>query len=111
MNNTEQLAYKIFEEDEKGTKTLFHGVSGSRILSKNAWLEADEKLVSDGTSKTRYTSGFHVLLTEKDAEDYLKCFTARTNKLKIKPVLVRGLRSKEHSRSPVFLAKWMKLEI
>lgn len=102
-------AFKIFEEDENGLKTLFHGVDGSRVLKPNKWITAKEKLVKDGTSKTQYLSGFHVLLNKKDAEDYMKSFSTRLEKLKIKPVLVRGLRPKEHSRSPVFLAKEMKL--
>lgn len=103
-------AYKIVETDDKGNiKTLFHGLNGSKIIPKNKWLKAKEKLVRDGTSKTWYISGWHVLLTHKDAVDYLKAFKTRLDRLKIVEVLVKDLRPKEHSPSPVFLAKSMLL--
>jgi hypothetical protein len=108
----EYKAFKIVEEDSLGRhKTLFHGLNGTRVIKRGEWLEADEKLVTDGTSKTRYLSGWHVLLEEQDAKDYLKSFTKRLDKLKIVPVTVKNIRSKEHSRSPVFLAKYLKYEV
>ena len=66
-------------------------------------------MVSDGTSKTKYLSGWHVLLEESHAHDYLKAFTKRLEKLKIIEVFVKEIRPKEHSRSPVFLAKELML--
>jgi len=103
-------AYKIVETDNgKDMKTLFHGVDGTRIITPGKWIKATEKMVSDGTSKTKYLSGWHVLLKKEEAHDYLKAFTKRLEKLKIIEVFVKDIRPKEHSRSPVFLAKELML--
>ena len=106
----EILAYKIVEtEDDVRLKTLFHGVGGTRIIAPETWIEANEKMVRDGTSKTWYLSGWHVLLEESHAYEYLKSFKNRLEKLRVVPVMVKELRPKEHSRQPVFLAKHLKL--
>ena len=105
-------AWKIVETDDKGNlKMLFHGLDGSRIIPENQWLVAEEKMVRDGTSKTYYLSGWHVLLERQHAVDYLKAFKNRLDKLRIIKVLVKDIRPKEHSPSPVFLAKEMMLEV
>ena len=101
------IAYKIVEDSPRGACTLFHGLDGSRVIPVGKWLKAEKKMVRDGTSHTYYESGWHVLLTEEDAKDYMKAFKRRLEKLRIVPVLVRNLRKKEHSRSPVYLADEM----
>lgn len=102
-------AYKIVERHNKGHKTLFHGVNGTRIIPKGVWVEADEKMVTDGSCQTEYLSGWHVLLEEQHAVDYLKAFKTRLDKLDIVPVWVKDIRPKAHSPSPVFLAKYMMM--
>jgi hypothetical protein len=109
MNNYKQM-FKIMIQDDKGNlKTLFHGLNGSKTLPRDVWLEANEKMVRDGSSKTWYLSGFHVLETKEECEEYLKFFKKPLNRI-IVPCLVKGeLRPKSHSRHPVYLAKFMKL--
>lgn len=105
-----RIWWKIVEQDEKtgNYKTLFHGLNGSRTLPKNVWLTAIEKMVGDGTSKTRYLSGFHILKSVKECEEYLTYFKTPKNRV-IVPCLARGnIRPKSHSRHPVFLAKQIK---
>ena len=87
----EKIWWKIVEQDEKtgDYKTLFHGLNGSRTLSKNVWLKAVEKMVGDGTSKTRYLSGFHILKTKEECEEYLTYFKTEKNRV-IVPCLARG---------------------
>jgi hypothetical protein len=105
-----KIWWKIVEKDEKtGTyKTLFHGLNGSRTLPQNTWLIANEKMVGDGTSKTRYLSGFHILKTYDDCEEYLTYFRTPKNRV-IVPCLAKGnIRPKSHSRHPVFLAREVK---
>lgn len=103
-------AWKIVETDNgEDMKTLFHGVNGTKTIAPGKWITAVEKMVKDGTSKTKYLSGWHVLLSEQEAHDYLKAFTKRLEKLKVIEVFVKGLRPKEHSRSDVFLAKELML--
>ena len=100
--------YRIVEVDDSGNyKTLFHGIAGSRQLPVGKWLKAVKKMVSDG-SGTEYLSGFHVLKTLKDCEEYLKKFRNVKTK-KIISIQARGLRRKTHSRHPVFLASYMKI--
>ena len=103
-------AYKIVEQHGPHLKTLFHGLDGTRTLPYGKWLTAVKKRVKDGTSKTTYLSGWHVLKSRSAAEDYLRAFTKRLDILKIVPVDVRGeVRLKGHSRSEVYLADQMRL--
>jgi|TARA_R100001086_G_scaffold232773_1_gene154164 hypothetical protein len=103
-------AYKIVEQHGLHLKTLFHGLDGTRTLPYGRWLTAVKKDVKDGTSKTTYLSGWHVLKSREAAEAYLRAFTQRLDILKIVPVDVRGeVRLKAHSRSEVYLADEMRL--
>ena len=95
------VAWKIFEVEDGNVKTLFHGVNGSKSIRRVEIVSADEKMVIDGTNGTEYLSGFHVLLAKSVAEEYMKSFRKRTEKLRILPVFVGDLRKKEHSRSEV----------
>lgn len=101
-------AYKIVEIVDGEIRTLFHGVNGTRIMPRGEWLRAHECQGQDGTSKTRYTTGWHVLPTYEDCVEYLTRFTKRLDLLKIVECEVEGVRPKEHSPSPVLLARWIK---
>ena len=103
-------AYKIVERDGADYKTLFHGLNGSRTIEPGVWLKADKKMVKDGTSKTTYLSGWHVLPSYEDCVEYMKKFTKRLDKLAIVECEVKETRPKEHSPSPVLLADYMRLE-
>jgi len=46
--------YKIVEKHQDGLRTLFHGNKGSRILKTNIWLEANIKMVIDGSDGKKY---------------------------------------------------------
>lgn len=77
-------AYKIVETDNgEDMKTLFHRVNGTRIIKPGVWTKANEKMVTDGSSQTKYLSGWHILLNKKEAHDYLKAFTKRLEKLRV----------------------------
>lgn len=104
----EVKAYKIVEKHGDKIKTLFHGLNKSRIIPLNTWLEAEEKMVTDGKG-TAYLSGWHVLLDYEKAVEYLSRFTTRTELLEVVPVLVKNIRPKRHSNSDVYLAKHMKV--
>ena len=102
-------AYKIVERHPKGHKTLFHGVKGTRLIKPGEWIQADEKMVTDGSCQTEYLSGWHVLLEREHAVDYIKAFKTRLDLLDIIPVWVKDIRPKAHSPHPVFLAKYMMI--
>lgn len=52
-------AYKIFESRNGLPCTLFHGLEGSRQLSVDAWLAAENKMVNNDSRANPYLSGFH----------------------------------------------------
>lgn len=100
-----QLWYKIVEVDKKGNiKSLFHGIDGSRILKTNRWMTAEIKTVKDGTSKTSYQSGWHVIPSYRECKDYLKKFNIIHNK-RIAKCKVKTIWPKSHSPSNVWLAE------
>lgn len=102
--------YKIVEVDNKGNiKTLFHGIDGSRVLPLNTWLDAEIKFVKDGTSKTEYLSGFHILKSPETCRDYLEFFKHKHNK-RIVRCKAKTIWPKSHSRHPVFLAERIFIE-
>lgn len=106
---TSRIYYRIVEVDKDNNyKTLFHGYGQKhrRLLPINQWVKADERMVDDGG--TEYLSGFHVIKERKDCEKYLTRFT-RNRKLKIVSCECMGMRRKEHSNSPVLLARYMKI--
>ncbi len=103
-------AYKIVEVVDNDLRTLFHGWNGSRTMPQKQWLKAQEKLVKDGTQNTSYMSGWHVFLFLDDCAEYKDKFTDRPELLRCVRCKVRDVRPKEHSPSPVMLAKWIWFE-
>lgn len=100
--------YRIldYNPDTKAFKTLFHGINGSREMPTDCWIQAERKLASDGTSKRKYISGFHILPTFDDCVEYARKFKNRSYRV-IVQVQYRGTRKKRHSPSPVILADRM----
>jgi len=111
--------YKIVEDHGEGCyRSLFHGIPQngqsrrSRKLPVGPWLPAEKiEGVRDGTSKTTYTSGWHVLRTWEQAYNYMARFKNRRDKLRIVPVLAMELRPKEHSNAEVYLADRIQFDI
>lgn len=103
--------YKIVNKDRYGNfKTLFHGFAGSRILPVGWWLEAQCKLVRDGSTGTQYKSGWHVMMNLDECQKYLSKFTAKNVERIIVEVDVEGkIWPKEHSPSNVHLCKYIKI--
>lgn len=104
--------FKIVEKYEDGYKTLFRGLNGSRKISTNIWLQAEEKLVRDGSGGKLYLSGFHVFKTENDADNYLGRFV--TPERVIIKCYAKNLRQKPTNKivflaDEIFIPK-MKLE-
>ena len=102
--------YRIVERYDKGVRTLFHGLNHSRHLEPGVWMKAREVFVQDGTSGRIYLSGWHVLKTRKEAEDFKTKFRKRLDKLEIIPVQIKGsIWRKWHSKHEIYLAEWMKV--
>ena len=101
--------YKIVDKDSNDNiKTLFHGVNRSRILKFDKWLEAEMKMVKDGTSKTSYLSGWHIAPSYEECILYLQYFKNREPKTIVK-CEAQNIWKKEHSRHNIFLAQWIKI--
>jgi len=102
--------YKIVEIDKSNrVKSLFHGTDGSRVLEMNKWLTANIILTKDGTSKTRYLSGWHILPSYEECSEYLTKFKILHNK-RIARCRATVIWPKSHSRSNVFLSKNIFIE-
>lgn len=103
--------YKIMIKDEESgeLKNLFHGVNNSRTMPKNEWIEAEKKIVVDGSGQEPYVSGFHIFKNKEEAKSYLDSnFRTEKNRV-IVTCKARNLRSKERSRHDVYLADEIKL--
>jgi len=104
-----EVAYRIVEIKKGNFYSLFHGNQGSRKFTFNEWMDADQKIVNDGSHGKEYLSGFHVL---PSFEDTLKFFHRQfRNKAGrgIVKCLVEDTYPKSHSHSPVLLARRMKI--
>lgn len=112
------IAYRIVEVKNNLPHTLFHGIpragtekrgrDRSRQIPTNCWIQAEKKMVRDG-SGPYHLSGFNVILTRDGCEEYLERFT-KLRTLKVVSIHVRGeLRAKESSQGRVMLADEMYL--
>ena len=101
--------YKIVDYENGQYKTLFHGVNRSRVLKFNEWLEADIKPVKDGTSKTTYMSGWHIIPDYKSCLEYLQRFK-NFEKKRLVECRAKNVWPKTHSRSNIFLAQFIYIE-
>lgn len=99
--------YKIVDKNSDDFKTLFHGNNGSRILVEDTWLEADVRVVHDGTKGTPYLSGWHIIPTKDEALEYIGKFKKRRDDLKIIRVWAKDVWGKKHSPSAIYLARWI----
>jgi hypothetical protein len=98
------------DRDEQGNlKTLFHGLNGSRTIPLGKWLTATMKPVKDGSSKTTYLSGWHIVPSKEECLEYLKYFKNIENKVVVK-CRAKTIRPKKHSRHNVFLSKYIIID-
>jgi hypothetical protein len=104
------MAYKIMRKENGILKTLFHGVSGSRSIPLQTWINAEQKNGIDGANQTPYLTGFHIFKTKKEAEAYL-IFFRKQEGLTIINCKARGIRRKERSRRNVFLADKIYIDV
>ncbi len=103
--------YKIMDYDDRKLFTLFHGNDGSRVIPMKEWVRASRyRLVTDGSSSTKYMSGWHVFKTLDEAKKYLTAFTNLWKKVIVKCYVGEKLRSKEHSRADVWLCQLIYLD-
>jgi hypothetical protein len=95
---------KIIEIVDGTPKFMFCGLNGSRTLTLNRWLHAEEKLVKDGRG-TEYLSGFHILNGDiEEAKQYIKRFKNLENKFLVSVCYEHG-RRKPTKGSLAVLAK------
>jgi len=102
------LLFKIFDERYNAPHTLFHGVNGTKQVPFDKWVNADLKLVTDGSGVTEYVSGFHLLPSFDAAINYLRRFKNTAPKV-IVEVQAKNVWKKEHSPHDVYLAEHIKV--
>jgi len=108
FNPKQKYWFKIVDKEQNIYKTLFHGNNGSRILKLKEWIQAEIKPVKDGTSKTTYQSGWHIVPSLQECRDYLKYFK-NTKKKAILICKAKIIWPKVHSRHNIFLSEWIKI--
>ncbi len=102
--------YKIVDKDKDGNfKTLFHGIDGSRIIPVGEWVKSEQKIVSDGSTGTKYKSGWHIILDYDECREYLSKFTANIERTIVRVKIKGKTWSKEHSPSNVWLCEYIKI--
>jgi len=102
--------FKIVDKDKKGNyKALFHGIDGSRIIPVGEWVKSEQKMVRDGSTGTKYKSGWHIMKDHDECQNYLSMFTADKPRV-IVEVEVKGKSwPKEHSPSNIWLCEYIKI--
>lgn len=102
--------YKIVEKDSDGNyRTLFHGINRSRKLPVGKWIKSDQKIVSDGSSGTKYISGWHVMDDHDACKKYLERFTAARELVIVECKIKGDYWEKSHSRDEVYLSEYIKI--
>ena len=106
--------YRIVEVINGEYHTLFHGIHGdkkrgSRKLEVGKWLSADKKTVKDGSCATYYESGFHVLKSKEQCEEFLQKMFRKPKDRRVIQIFAKRLHPKSHSRHEVYLADEMMI--
>ena len=106
------LVYKIVEVVDGMPRCLFHGIDGSRKLKWNKWYKAKIKAVRDGSGDVWYISGWHSLMSEANAKEYIKRFRRRNEILKIVLCEVKGAKwiKPTKGKHPVVLSEYIQLK-
>ena len=89
--------WRIVEKHEKGLKTLFHGINGSRILPRGVWLKAEQKIGSEGKGR-KYLTAFHCLDSKENMLKFTEKFRIKKNRYII-PILAKQIRPKQGSKA------------
>jgi hypothetical protein len=103
-------AWRLLRVKNGKPHTLFHGFHGSRELVQDKMLRAVERHVWNPGKKGKspgFRSGWHVLPTKQECEDYLTRFTAKDD-IVVCRVWVASIRKKP--RSIVNLARYMLID-
>ena len=103
--------FKIMDYEDGKLKTLFHGVDGSRTVRPGVDIRANMKdNVTDGSSATTYTSGWHTVETLEQALEYLQAFKNVDNKVVVECTIHGSIWRKEHSRYDyVWLSEYINI--
>jgi hypothetical protein len=102
--------YRIVEKTDKGYKTLFHGIKGSRILPVGKWLRSEQKMVRDGSKGKYYKAGFHLIEDLEECRKFMKMRFSAPRELVIVECRVKGkCWPKEHSPHNIMLYEYMKI--
>ena len=104
------IGYKIVEKKHGNVLTLFHANFGSRIMPVGEWIECQvREQAKDGTSKTTYRSGFHILPSYDEALEYLQRFKSPRHLAIFEVQYPDNFWEKTHSPSNTRLADRMML--
>ncbi len=103
-------AYRLYEERAGSLYPVQHKTGTAVTIG--TWLEADEKLVRDGSGHRWYKSGFHTVPSADAARAYIRNFRSkeRRDRMRVCEVEIAGnIRSKEHSPAPITLSRYLRI--
>jgi len=104
--------YRFVDMKNGKMHSLFHKTNGTKELPLNQWIEADVKLVRDGSRKTstEYTGGWHVFTEFEETKKFLLKRFANLKPKAIVKCKVKDIWKKEHSRNNILLVRHMLIE-
>jgi len=105
------IVYRICNYRKGKLYSLFHGTNHTRYIPLNTWMKAEEKLMRDGSGKSYYISGFHVMPDLDEVRTWFnKAFKFAQDRVIVKCEIKDGsLRKKDHSKYGIFLTSEMKV--
>jgi hypothetical protein len=101
-----KTAYKIFDLYGIRPKTLYHGIDGSRLLPIGKWVKAERKMVTDGSRRHPYLSGFHSYASLEEVTRWLQAAQYYEDRVVVK-VKIKGCRPKPNAVRPTVLSNWL----
>lgn len=97
-----ETVYKIVIKDGDGFRTLFRTIRGTKRLTVDKWLEAENIISIDGSGGQEYLTGIHCFKDLELAYHYLHKFRTDENRIII-TCLAKRLRQKPTNKD-VWLA-------
>ena len=101
--------YRLCRDKKGQPHTLFHGVQGRCQLDLDIWIRADQKRVRDGSGRTWYRSGFHVMPDMPSLDKLAKRFKNKEDLVVVEVEVFGEVWPKSHSPYNVLLTEMIKI--
>lgn len=72
-------------------------------------MKSEQKMVRDGSTGTKYKSGWHIMMNHDECQEYLSKFTADVERIIVMVKIKGKIWAKEHSPNNVWLCEYIKI--